>query len=111
MDTEKENKKWEKILTGCSTNSARIILILECLLCAVSSKLFFFLFILLISMGTATYRYVNKSAPFSVFIFATIASFFIYLLFDKVLYKNWDNEQIETKHGIKEIKNYINKIK
>jgi hypothetical protein len=111
MDTEKENKKWEKILTGCSMNTARMILILECIVYGVTSKMGVFITNQLIFMGAATYLYVNKNAPFSVFIFFTIIQFLYYLLLDKVIDKDWDNEQIEMKYGIKTIKSYINKIK
>jgi hypothetical protein len=107
MDIKNESKEWKEILTDCSINSAKLILILQCLLYAVSSKLFFFLFLLLISMGTATFFYVYKGAPFCVFISSIIIQFSIYLLFDKVLDKNWDYEQIKMKYGIHEIKSYI----
>jgi hypothetical protein len=110
MDIKKESKEWKEILTDCSINSAKLILILQCLLYAVSSKLFFFLFLLLISMGTATFFYVYKGAPFCVFLSSIIIQFSIYLLFDKVLDKNWDHEQIKMKYGIQEIKSYIKKI-
>jgi hypothetical protein len=107
MDIKNESKEWKEILTDCSINSAKLILILQCLLYAVSSKLFFFLFLLLISMGTATFFYVYKGAPFCIFISSIIIQFSIYLLFDKVLDKNWDYEQIKMKYGIHEIKSYI----
>jgi hypothetical protein len=107
MDIKNESKEWKEILTDCSINSAKLILILQCLLYAVSSKLFFFLFLLLISMGTATFFYVYKGAPFCVFLSSIIIQFSIYLLFDKVLDKNWDYEQIKMKYGIHEIKSYI----
>ena len=111
MNTENENKKWEKILTGCSVNTAKIILLLQCLLYAVSSKLFFFILLIFVSMGTSNYLYVNKSAPLSIFIFSTVAQFIIYLLSDKVFYKDWDNEQLKMKYGIQVIKSYLKKIK
>jgi len=110
MDIKNESKEWKEILTDCSINSAKLILILQCLLYAVSSKLFFFLFLLFISMGTATFFYVYKGAPFCVFLSSIIIQFSIYLLFDKVLDENWDHEQIKMKYGIQEIKSYIKKI-
>ncbi len=58
-------------------------------------------------MGTATFFYVYKGAPFCIFISSIIIQFSIYLLFDKVLDKNWDYEQIKMKYGIHEIKSYI----
>jgi len=111
MNTENENKKWEKILTGCFLNTAKIILLLECLLYGVSSKMGVFLTTQLIFMGAATYLYVNRNAPFSVFIFFAFIQFLYYLLLDKVVDKDWDNEQLKMKYGIQVIKSYINKIK
>ena len=105
MDTE--NKDWKEILAECSIREARIILMLQYLLYVIYSRLFFFLFLFIIVFGISINIYLVKGVPYSILIAASIIHYLLFLVFDKIMFKDRQNEMLEIRKGIEEIKNYI----
>ena len=99
--------QWENILVGCSKNEARYILLLQHMLYAIWSKLFFFIFLFIIIGGISSIFYYINGVSHRIFIGSAIIQFLLFKILDKILFHDRENELAEIKYGIQEINNYI----
>ena len=102
-----DKNQWGNILSGCSKNEARLILVLQYMLYAMWSKLFFFIFLFIIIGGITSFFYFSSGVPNTIFIGSAIIQFSLFKILDNKFFHDREIELTEIKYGIQEINNYI----
>ncbi len=100
-------KQWGNILADCSKKETRLILVLQYMLYAMWSKLFFFIFLILIIGGISSFFYFSNGVSNTIFIGSAIIQFSLFKILDNVFFHDREIELTEIKYGIQEINNYI----
>ncbi|MFM7016611.1 MAG: hypothetical protein ACKOX3_09815 [Bacteroidota bacterium] len=108
---ETKRKEWDHILEGCSIKEAKVILVMQYLLYAFSSKLFFFSYLLIINVAITFYYYDYEKSSSFIFIGAFLLHCCIYTITNKILLEESDLEKEEIEYGIEAIRSYIDKRK
>ena len=102
-----DKKQWGNIIAGCSKNEARLILVLQYMLYAIWSKLFFFIFLFIIIGGISSFFYFLNGGSNKIFIGFAILQFSLFKILDNMFFHDREIELAEIKYGIQEINNYI----
>ena len=100
-------KQWENILADCSKKEARLILVMQYMLYVIWSKLFFFIFLILIIGSISSFFYFSYGVSNLIFIGSAIIQFSLFKLLDNMFFHDREVELAEIKYGIQEINNYI----